>query len=254
MKPLDIDAVGRRLPGRQIAFFESLDSTMMEAARLAAAGAPSGTAVVAEEQTAGKGRHGHGWHSEAGSGLYVSIVLRPRMAAERLPALTLALGLAAAEAIARATDLECDLRWPNDLMLDGRKAAGILVEMQEGAAVAGIGINVNHAAFPEELAGEATSLRLASGHTHSREDLLAELLPTVDSFVHMLEEAGRERIFALFARRSSYAAGKRVRVELDGQSVTGTTAGLDPNGFLRVRRDDGREAIILAGGVRAISA
>jgi BirA family biotin operon repressor/biotin-[acetyl-CoA-carboxylase] ligase len=252
--PFDISNVRRRLPGRRVEFFESLDSTMHEAARMAAEGAPSGTAVVAEEQTAGQGRHGHGWHSVPGSGLYVSIVLRPRMEADRMPVLTLALGLAAAEAIARATDIACDLRWPNDVMLDGRKVAGILVQMLEGAAVAGIGINVNHAAFPRELAEEAISLRAASGRAHSREDLLVELLPAVDRFVHMLSAGGSQGVLDLFERRSSYARGKRVLVEQPGGQITGTTAGLDAAGFLRVRRDDGAETLVLAGGVRAIGA
>ncbi len=254
MNPLDIASVARRLPGRRIEYIASVPSTMNEAARLAAEGVPSGTAVVAEEQTAGQGRHGHRWHSEPGAGLYVSIVLRPHLAPDAAPLLTLALGLAAAEAIARATDIECDLRWPNDVMLEGKKVAGILVHLLDGTAVAGIGMNVNHTGFPAELAPEATSLRLASGREHAREDLLAELLPAVDRFLRMLAQAGPRAVLEAFARRSSYAAGKRVRVDQPGGAVTGTTAGLDAAGFLRLRLDDGTETLILAGGVRALSA
>lgn len=256
MKPLAIDAVARRLPGRRIEYFDRIDSTMTEAARLENRGAPAGAAVVAEEQTAGQGRHGHSWHSEAGSGLYVSVVLRPALSPDALPAMTLALGLAAAEAMARAADVACDLRWPNDLMLGERKCGGILAQLLDGgAAIAGIGINVNHAAFPVEIAELATSLRVETGRAHSREDLLAELLPAVDRFVAMLTEAGPRPVLDLFARRSSYAYGKRVRVDLPAGAVTGTTAGLDPHGFLRVRRDsDGSEILILAGGVRALGA
>jgi BirA family transcriptional regulator, biotin operon repressor / biotin---[acetyl-CoA-carboxylase] ligase len=254
MKPLNIAAVLERLPGRRISYFETLSSTMTEAARLAVDGAPAGTAVIAEEQTAGQGRHGRAWYSEAGSGIYVSVILRPRVGPESLPALTMALGLGAAEAIARTTDLACDLRWPNDLMLGDRKVAGILAQFVEGAAVAGIGVNVNHAAFPPELAAEATSLRLASGGPHSRECLLAELLISVDSFVQMLSQAGHAAIIEQFARRSTYAAGKRVRVELAEGAIVGTTAGLDPCGFLKVRRDDGGETLVVTGGVRALGA
>ncbi len=250
---LEMEAVTARLPGRQLSYFASLDSTMTEAARLAAAGAPAGTAVIAEEQSAGQGRLGRSWHSEPGSGLYVTVVLRPRMAAETLPALTLALGLAVAEAIARAADVACDLRWPNDVMLGGRKVAGILAQAVEGAALAGIGINVNHPAFPEELAGLAVSLRMATGREHSREELLAELLPAVDRFAGMLAEGGVKPVLELFERRSSYARGKRVEVEQPGGLVAGVTAGLNPQGFLRLRRDDGSEMLILAGGVRALS-
>lgn len=246
----NIDSVRRQLPGRQISFFESITSTMPEAAALAASGCPSGTAVVAEEQTAGQGRHGHFWHSEPGAGLYVSVVLRVPLAADSLPVITLALGLATAETIARATDLHPDLRWPNDVMLGDRKTAGILVQLVDSAAIAGFGINVNHPSFPPEIADEATSLRLATGRTHSREDLLADLLPAIDSFCRMLVEGGRAAIVDQFTRRSSYARGKRIRVEQPGGMVTGTTAGLDAAGFLKLRADDGSESLILAGGVR----
>ncbi len=248
MTALNIQAVRRRLPGREISFFETITSTMHEAATRAAAGCPSGAVVVAEEQTAGQGRHGHAWHSEPGAGLYLSVVLRQAS----LPVLTLALGLATAEAIARATDLQPDLRWPNDVMLGGRKAAGILVQLMDTAAVAGIGVNVNHPAFPPEIATEATSLRLASGRAQSREEILVALLPAIDSFCHMLAEGGPQPILELFARHSSYVRGKRVRVEQSGGTLTGTTAGLDANGFLKLRADDGSESLILAGGVRPV--
>ncbi|MFB3826787.1 MAG: biotin--[acetyl-CoA-carboxylase] ligase [Bryobacteraceae bacterium] len=232
---MNIASVRRRLPGRDIEYFATLDSTMR-----AAEGCPEGSVVVAGAQTAGMGRHGRTWHSELGSGLYCSIVLAPGP-----PALTLALGLATAEAIARVADLACDLRWPNDVLLGGRKVAGILVQ----GAVAGIGINVNHTAFPPELAEEATSLRLVTGREHSREDLLVELIPCVDAFCRMLREGGVETILELFTRRSSYACGKRVVVE----GFEGVTAGLDPSGFLRVRGAGGEERIIVSGGVRALS-
>ncbi len=223
---------------------------MHEAAALAQAGCPSGTAVVAEEQTAGQGRHGHSWHSEPGAGIYVSVVLRVPLQPDSLPVLTLALGLAVAEAIARTTELHPDLRWPNDIMLGDRKTAGILVQLIDGVAIAGIGINVNHPAFPPEIASEATSLRLASGKPQSREQILIALLPSIDSFCRMLVEGGRRPILDQFTRRSSYAQGKRVRVDQPGGVVTGVTAGLDPAGFLRLRADDGSESLILAGGVR----
>lgn len=250
MSALDIGYVRRALPGRTIEYFETLTSTMPEAARLAAAGCPSGTAVVAEEQTAGQGRHGHAWHSQAGAGLYVSVVLRPRVAPESLPVLTLALGLAAAEAVSRVSDLRPDLRWPNDVMIGEKKIAGILVQFADTAAVAGIGLNVNHAAFPPEIAREATSLRLAAGRLQSREDLLAALLPAIDSFSRMLAEGGVGPVLEMFGRHSSYVRGRRVIVDQPGGAVTGTTAGLNPSGFLILRADDGSESLILAGGVR----
>ena len=246
----DIERVRRELAERRIVYFETLDSTMREAALLADGGGASGTVVVADEQTAGQGRHGHTWHSEKGSGLYVSIILRPLLPPEFMPILTLALGLSTAEAIARSTDVQCDLRWPNDILVGEKKVAGILVQLLESAVIAGIGINVNHYAFPPELAAEATSLRIAAGRPHAREDLLISLAPAVDSFCKMLIEGGREAILKAFSQHSSYARNKRVCVRQGDEIILGTTAGLDPSGFLIVRKDDGTQNVVLAGGVR----
>src|SRR5262245_21322343 len=190
MGGVNIGDVQRRLPTRRIEWFESVPSTMSIAAEL-----PHGTVVIAEEQTAGIGRHGHEWHSEAGAGLYCSIVLGP---AQVSSVITLALGLATVEAIARVTDFRCDLRWPNDVMANDRKVAGILVQMTGNAPVAGIGINVNHLIFPLELAQVATSLRLTIGRKVSREALLCELVPAVDSFYRMMLTAGSGAIIETF--------------------------------------------------------
>jgi BirA family biotin operon repressor/biotin-[acetyl-CoA-carboxylase] ligase len=249
--PLDIESVRRRLAGRVISYFPSIDSTMPEAARLAAAGCGPGTVVVAEEQTAGQGRYGRYWHSEPESGLYASIVLRPALSSSSLPVLMLALGLATAEAIARSTNLRCDIRWPNDVLIDDKKVAGILVQLQDRFVIAGIGVNVNHAGFPPDLAEIATSLRAASGRGHSREDLLVTLLPSVESFCRMLANGGKEAVLNMFYRSSSYAHGKRVVVEAVDGAIEGTTAGLDPSGFLQIEQDDGTRRLIVAGGVRA---
>jgi len=215
-----------------------------------AAGRALGTTVIADEQTAGQGRHGHSWHSEAGAGLYCSIVLQREVS----PTLTMALGLAAAEAITTSTQIACDLRWPNDIMIGDKKVAGILAQLVDNAAIAGVGVNVNHTRFPAELADEATSLRMESGREHSREDLLIALLPAVDRFVAILIERGSAAIVAEFSRRSSYASGKRVEVRQGDTILRGSTAGLTEDGFLVVRKDDGSDEIIFAGGVRAAGA
>ena len=248
--PLNIHQIRSQLPYRKLHYFDTIDTTMREAAALAAAGAAPGTTVIAEEQTAGQGRHGHAWHSEHGAGLYCSILL-PR---EASPTLTMALGLAVAEAITASTGLICDLRWPNDVMIGNRKVAGILAQLVDNAAVAGIGVNVNHQRFPAELAEEATSLRLESGRGQSPERLLIALLPAVDRYVGMLVEHGSAPILDLFSRRSSYSSGKRVVVHQGDTVLRGTTAGLNDDGFLVVRKDDGSDEIIFAGGVRAAGA
>ena len=251
--PFDIEFV-RQNWAQPVCYFSSTGSTMEEAARLAEAGCSHGTVVIADEQTAGQGRHGRRWHSEPGAGLYASIVLRPDLRPDSLPALTLALGLAAADAIAETSGLACDLRWPNDIMLEGRKVAGILVQLLDSVAIAGIGINVNHAAFPPEIAAEATSLRIVSNRPYSREQLLIALLEAVDRYGGVLAGAdGRQQILTMFSRRSSYARNKRVKVDQGQSVVEGTTAGLDPSGFLILRKDDGTEDLVLAGGVRPVS-
>lgn len=247
--PFDIEFV-RQHWLQPVSYFETIDSTMLEAARLAEAGCEPGTVVIAGEQTAGQGRQGRRWHSEPNSGLYVSIVLRPDLQAESLPVLTLALGLAVAEAVGEATGLTCDLRWPNDVMLESRKVAGILVQLINAAAVAGIGINVNHARFPPEIAAEATSLRIVSNRRHSREHLLVAVLHAVERYSGILSSGGRESILKMFCARSSYAQNKRVKVEQGTAMLEGVTAGLDASGFLIVRKDDGSEDVVLAGGVR----
>ena len=224
------------LPGRLIEYHATVGSTMQ-----AAAGRPVGTIVIADEQTAGRGRHGHSWHSEPGSGIYLSLVLQPA------PLLTLALGLGTAEAIGRVTGMACDLRWPNDVLIGSRKVAGILVELVNGSTIAGIGINVNHSAFPPDLAAEATSLRLQAGREFDRAEILLALIPAIDTCVVL----DGDSILRLFTRSSSYATGRRVTVRQPGGVIEGTTAGLDASGYLVVRKDDGTDTLILAGGVRA---
>ena len=253
MMPFDVELVRQSWP-QPVFYFPSIDSTMLEAARLAEAGCEPGTVVIADEQTAGQGRHGRRWISEANAGLYISIVLRPKLAPDSLPVLTLALGLAAADAIAEATGLACDLRWPNDLMLEGRKVAGILVQLLDSAAIAGIGINANHSEFPKQVAAEATSLRIVGKRMYSREQLLVALLGAVERYSAILAgDEGKEKILGMFSRRSTYARNKRVKVDQGAAIVEGTTAGLDPSGFLILRKDDGTEDLVLAGGVRPAS-
>jgi BirA family transcriptional regulator, biotin operon repressor / biotin---[acetyl-CoA-carboxylase] ligase len=233
---MDIERLRNAFPDRRIDYYPSIDSTMH-----AAAGLPPGSVVLADQQTAGQGRHGHSWHSEPSNGIYCSIVM------ESTPLLTLALGLATADAIAQSCGIQCDLRWPNDLMLDNKKTAGILVQLAGAYAIAGIGINVNHRLFPPELAAEATSLCINAKQRLSREKILMALIPAVDS----VAREDKETILALFARGSSYVAGRRVTVNQPGGNIEGTTAGLNAEGYLIVRRDDGTDTLVLAGGVRA---
>jgi BirA family biotin operon repressor/biotin-[acetyl-CoA-carboxylase] ligase len=220
---------------------------------------------IADEQTAGRGRGGHGWHSAAGDGLYVSVLLTPELPLQQALWLSLATGLAAQEAILQVAGVRIDLRWPNDLMLEGRKLGGVLVESavkktaDRGAmlryAVLGIGINVGHDAFPAEIARLATSLKLA-GVLVKRQPLLLSLLRALDREMHRLERQhaglGEERgVLARFEGASSWVRGKRVHVPERG-GYTGITAGLDDRGFLLVDAQDGTRRTVLSGGVRGL--
>jgi BirA family transcriptional regulator, biotin operon repressor / biotin---[acetyl-CoA-carboxylase] ligase len=234
----NVDAARARLPGRRIDWFESLDSTMIEARR----DPEPGRIVGAEEQTAGMGRHGRKWISPAGAGLYVSMV----MAVKPTP-IMLALGLATRDALASVSRLNVDLRWPNDVLLNGKKCAGVLARLEGNRIIAGIGINVSQTEFPDDLETPATSL-LLEGVTVSREDLLVALVEGVDRYIRL----SSDEILRQFTNASSYVFGKRVRAEAGVAGLVGTTCGLDPSGFLRVREDNGAETTILAGGVRPI--
>src|SRR5580704_866625 len=250
---IDLERVRSHLADHKIYWHPAIGSTMTEASRLAAAGCESGTVVGADEQTAGQGRYGRMWHSEPGAGLYVSIVLRHPFPPDALPVVTLALGLATSEAILKASDVATDLRWPNDVLIKSKKCAGILTQLEGSAIIAGIGINVSHAAFPAPLGDIATSLGMATGREHSRELLLVELIASVTSFCSLLEQQGREPILEMFSRASSFVYGRRVYVDQGDAMLHGTTAGLNPSGFLMLHGDDGKQSVIIAGGVRPCS-
>jgi BirA family transcriptional regulator, biotin operon repressor / biotin---[acetyl-CoA-carboxylase] ligase len=216
-------------------------STMKDAAALAAKGEPHGTAVIADIQTAGIGRQGHTWHSEDPGGLYISIILRISAAT---PILTMALGLAVQRAVNDLAQVATDLRWPNDVMLSDRKLAGILVQAAEGALIAGIGLNVNQAAFPPDLTQTATSLKIETGREHSKDELADRIIAESKRHATLT----KLEILRRFEQNSTWPRGKAVAVD---NTIQGVTAGLDENGFLLVQTPDKLETII-AGGVRPL--
>ena len=252
-------ALRRRLEGtpfgKHMHHFFSIGSTNDAALEMGHAGAPHGTVVLAEQQTAGRGRVGRMWHSEKSNGIYMSVLLRPAITPVDAPLITLVAGLAARDAVAEHTGAVPDLRWPNDLMLEGKKFGGILTEMHAEPdrvrfVVVGIGINVNHETLPAELRGEATSLRIATGRTQSRNELVVRILRGLDGYYTQFLRQGGETILRRFAEVSSYCEGKRVRVATAKETFLATTAGLEPTGVLRVRRENGKTEPVLAGDVR----
>jgi BirA family transcriptional regulator, biotin operon repressor / biotin---[acetyl-CoA-carboxylase] ligase len=236
---------------RRIFHFFKVDSTNSVAMQLGESGEPHGAVVLAEEQTAGRGRAGRTWASEKSAGIYCSILLRPPIPPAHAPLLTLVAGLAARDAAAEDLDALPDIRWPNDLLVDGRKFCGILTEMHAEPdrihyAVIGIGINVNQSKMPNDLAAIATSLRIETDKVHSRFELLIRLLQHFDRYYNQFLAGGALPVLRRFAQVSSYYEGKRVRITTVTETFTGTTAGLEPSGVLRVARDDGRgiEAVL----------
>ena len=235
--------------------FYKIGSTNTAAMWAAAEGAPEGSVLVAEEQTAGRGRGANTWQSPRSTGIYCSVVLRPALAPSQVLILSLAGGLAVQAAIRQIDSrVAADLKWPNDVLIDGKKVCGILTEMNAEATrvrhiVMGVGINVNQASFPQELA--ATSLRLVTGREWSRVELLAALLKSLDREYRELtqDREAREAIVRRFAENSSWARGKRVRIEENGSSCEGITEGLDAGGFLLVRTANGLQTV-LSGTVR----
>ena len=236
-------------------------STNAEAMNAAARGEPEGSVFIAEEQTAGRGRGVHSWLSEKSAGIYCSVVLRPQVAPAETLAISLAAGLAVRAAVQEVTSLVADLRWPNDVLLAGKKFCGILIEMNAEPTrvrylVLGIGLNVNQSCFPKGLEQEATSLRLESARTWSRVELAAALLKSLHREYSALAPSRTSahtaiaQIIRRFEEASSWARGRRVRVEEDG-GYEGVTEGLDASGFLRVRTASGIRRVI-SGGVRGI--
>ncbi|HYL65253.1 MAG TPA: biotin--[acetyl-CoA-carboxylase] ligase [Candidatus Methylomirabilis sp.] len=240
--------------GKRIYHFFKTDSTNRVALELGHADEPEGAVVLAEEQTAGKGRAGRTWQSDRGEGIYVTLLLRPRLAPVQAPLLTMMAGLSAHSAIQGLTGLIPDLKWPNDLLLGGKKMGGILTEMHAEPAevrfvIVGIGLNVNQEKFSGELGAKATSLRIETGKQQSRLELLVRLLREFESDYNRFLREGPAGVTQKFEAVSSYAQGKRVRVTSGTASYAGTTAGLGPEGLLQVKRDDGQLVTVISGDV-----
>ena len=220
---------------------------------LAAGGAAHGTVVLADHQTAGRGRQGRHWHSPPGENLTFSAVLRPDISPADAPPLSLAAAVGLARGVAPFLSDAPTLKWPNDLLVKGRKLCGILVEMSAGARtinhlVVGVGLNVNVTGFPEELAGQATSLRLEAGTALPREEVLASVLNELEPCFQRLFDEGAAPIIQAWQEHTDWL-GQRVTVSRPGGVVSGVAEGLDGAGGLRLRLEDGTEEVVVAGDV-----
>lgn len=241
--------------GQPARHLDAVGSTMTEAAAWAADGAPHGALVTARTQTAGRGRHGRAWLDAPGDSLLLSLVLRPGtlgLPTERLGLIALAAGLALAEAV-RALGADAVVKWPNDVVVDGRKLAGVLAEARSGAGgiavVLGVGLNVAQTGFPPEVADRATSLRLATGTTHDTHAPLAPFLQRLDAALARAADDAPGLVAAVEARL--VGRGQPVTVSYPGTPrppVSGTVRSLAPDGGL-VLATPGGEVTVHAGEV-----
>ena len=240
--------------GRPVRYCAAIDSTNNEARRLAEAGAPSGTLVVAEEQNQGKGRRGRSWVMSPGSAVAMTLLLRPEIAPTRASMLTLVMGIAVARACRSFCGVETKIKWPNDVVADGRKICGILTEMSSeidyiNYLVIGAGINTYVQDFPEELARKAVSLHELTGSRPDRAGLIAECMRQFElcyeEFLKTQDMSGlRDEYNALLT-----GIGGRVRVLEPGNEYDGVSEGVNERGELLVCRDDGKVEAVYAGEV-----
>ena len=235
-------------------YLDTTDSTNSRAIVLADQGSPHGTVVCADSQTGGRGRLGRRWESPPGVNLYVSLLLRPSIEPQMAPQLTLLTAVALARAVEAETGLRTGLKWPNDLYLGGRKAAGILAEMAADPdrlrhVVIGVGLNVNgrEETFPAELRTRATSLAMEAGKVFRRVEVLARFL---DAFAVAYGAFLSSRLLTLLPdwRRRDILAGKPVTLGRRGEEVNGTAAGVDDDGAFLFRRAGGRRAERIVSG------
>src|SRR4030095_279741 len=238
-----------RFLGRALYHFYDVDSTNLFAARLFTHNRkiPEGTVILAESQTAGRGRLGRSWHSEREAGIYFSMVLFPKAPPSLAPLFTLATAVAMHNAVARYIALDIDIKWPNDLLIGRRKFCGILSEIQAEVDLVktltiGAGVNVNHESLPEDIRDRATSLRIASGRIQSRIEILLEFFEEFESIYSDFERRGPGGVVEQWTRFSSFANGRKIEIHDGVRKIAGVTRGLNPLGALRVEQKGGQVA------------
>ena len=231
-----------------------LGSTNDEALRRAGEGAPEGLVVVADVQTSGRGRHGRSWNDVPGASLAFSVLLRPTLPLPRLPLLAIAMACAVAEAAEAITGTRFDVKWPNDVLFDGRKVCGVLAESRSGRdgrtlVVIGAGVNANHLEgdFPADLRAHATSLRMAGGSYVTPESVLAAVLPRFERYVHLAHPQGGDALRDAVVGRLP-PPGTHVAVRRGEARVEGVVEGITETGALRFRENGHEETVVLSAG------
>ena len=252
MAPVIARGLKTKWAGKKIVYLRSVDSTNRYARALAADGAEQGTLVVADEQTAGRGRRGRGWISPAGEGIFMTLILRPQAHPSHVAQLSLQTAMAVARAISRVCEVDARIKWPTDIVCNGRKICGMLLEMNADEqsvhdVVAGIGINVHQKAFEGDVAKTASSLDLLTGKTVCRADVVRAFLEEYE-IVDELAKQGNEALMDVY-RQHSATLGQRVQVISATGSFTGTAKAVTDSGSLIVTDDDGQDREVLAADV-----
>jgi len=231
--------------GKRIDYVETCASTQLIAHDEAQKGAQDGTVIIAEEQTSGKGRMSRPWDSAEHKGVWMSVITRPSLQPQQAPQMTLVAAVSVTRAIQEITDVEPHIKWPNDILVNGKKVTGILTELQADpdrvkAIILGIGINVNQTEddFPEDLKSIATSLKIASGKTVNRAELIAKTLYYLEMYTAMYEENGFGPIKLLWEGFSN-TAGRRIRAVMLNETIEGIAIGISEDGMLKLQLDDG---------------
>lgn len=250
---IDISAVESKLNtakiGRPLKVLPQIDSTSEEIRRNPKL--PEGAVIIADLQTHGRGRQGRSWHSEPGTGLYLSTLLKPKIPPENLSLLSLMAGVATASSIQQQAEVEVKLKWPNDILLNGKKLAGILCECiatTPPSIIVGIGINLKQSTFPTELQGLATSIKLETGNIINRTDLVLSLIHNIDKEYEEFLQAKRTHLVEKWTEKTDMF-GKTITVFKKGNSLTGTAKRLDQIGRLILQTSDGKQHTLDSGEV-----
>ncbi len=240
--------------GREIRFYEEISSTNIEAKKLAEEGEPHGTLVVADKQNAGRGRRGKTWESPAGSSVYMTILLRPEFPPDKASMLTLLMALSVRNAVADVSGMEVQIKWPNDIVLHGKKICGILTEMSAELdyihyVVIGVGINVNQKTFPEEIHVTATSLFMESEKKYVRAALIERSMYYFEQYYDQFLEI--QNLEGIWSEYNKYLINieKRVRVLDPKGEFEGIAVGINNLGELLVKKDDNEVTEVYAGEV-----
>lgn len=254
LPPVVLTGLRSGVMGRRVFAYKSIGSTNDSAKRLAESDSPEGTMVIAEKQTKGRGRLGRSWHSPQNKGLYFSLILRPRLAVEKMSALSLVAALSISRVIENLTELEPRIKWPNDCLVGGKKVAGILIDISAelgriSYAVLGVGLNINMTArdFSTEIRKKATSLAIETGKKLDRNEFLREFLLEFEKSYRKFCRYGLSSVASELVKRSS-VIGREIEFKLDGKKFTGIALGYDEVGGLRVKTKDGVK-VLTAGEV-----